>query len=41
VYWSFDNALRLFPLPDLCILADEYDGYLQTYEDCVAVNPGE
>lgn len=40
VYWSFDNALRLFPLPDLLILADEYDGYMQTYADCTAVNPG-
>jgi DNA polymerase epsilon subunit 2 len=40
VYWSFDNALRLFPLPDLLILADEYDGYMQGYADCTAVNPG-
>ena len=40
VYWKYDHALRLYPLPDVMVLADFYDQYLWCYEECVALNPG-
>lgn len=40
VYPSFDPALRLFPLPDVLVLADRYDQFHYKYEDCIAYNPG-
>jgi hypothetical protein len=40
IYWAYDHALRLFPLPDVCVLADRTDQYEWEYEGCLAVNPG-
>ncbi|XP_046858107.1 DNA polymerase epsilon subunit 2-like [Xenia sp. Carnegie-2017] len=41
VYWNYDNALRIYPVPDLIILADKYHSYVQpTSLDCTCVNPG-
>lgn len=40
VYWAHDHSLWLYPLPDLVVMADNYDQYQQTYESCIAVNPG-
>jgi len=40
VYWQYDHALRLYPLPDVVVLADFYDQYHWCYEECVALNPG-
>ncbi|KAJ1981359.1 DNA-directed DNA polymerase epsilon, subunit B [Dimargaris xerosporica] len=40
VYWSFDHALRLYPIPDALILADRYDSYAVEYEECQCLNPG-
>lgn len=41
IYWQFDHALRLFPLPDAVILADNHvDAYCQSYIGCTAMNPG-
>lgn len=40
VYWQYDHALRLYPLPDVIVLADFYDQYHWCYEECVALNPG-
>ncbi|XP_057308623.1 DNA polymerase epsilon subunit 2-like [Hydractinia symbiolongicarpus] len=39
-YWAFDNALRLYPLPDLVVCADKYDGYNITNSDTICMNPG-
>lgn len=39
-YWSFDHALRLYPLPTCVIVADNYDQYELTYEGCHVLNPG-
>ncbi|XP_028402077.1 DNA polymerase epsilon subunit 2-like [Dendronephthya gigantea] len=41
VYWNYDNALRIYPLPDMIILADKYRSYVQpTTLDCICLNPG-
>lgn len=40
VYWPYDHALRLYPLPDLLILGDRYQEYDHTYADCKVCNPG-
>lgn len=40
VYWAFDHSLRLYPAPDVLVLADRYDQYEWRYEDTSAFNPG-
>ncbi|XP_064621990.1 DNA polymerase epsilon subunit 2-like [Lineus longissimus] len=40
LYWQYDNALRLYPLPDLIICADKFDPFSVTQVDCTVVNPG-
>ena len=34
------KALRLYPLPDVLVLADKCDAYNLTYEGCTTFNPG-
>ncbi|KAI8080717.1 DNA polymerase alpha/epsilon subunit B-domain-containing protein [Gilbertella persicaria] len=40
ISWSFDNALRLFPLPHALIIADKCENYGITYEGTHCINPG-
>ncbi|KAJ1981501.1 DNA-directed DNA polymerase epsilon, subunit B [Dimargaris verticillata] len=40
IYWAFDHALRLYPIPDALVLADRYDSYAVEYEECQCLNPG-
>lgn len=40
IYWQFDNALRLYPLPDALILGDCVDQFYENYAECDAINPG-
>ncbi|RKP37233.1 DNA polymerase alpha/epsilon subunit B-domain-containing protein, partial [Dimargaris cristalligena] len=40
VYWAYDYALRLYPIPDLLVLADKYETYSVDYEGCHCINPG-
>ena len=40
LYWSHDHALRLYPLPDVLILADRTEQYQWRYEDTAVLNPG-
>ncbi|XP_013195137.2 DNA polymerase epsilon subunit 2 [Amyelois transitella] len=40
VYWKHADALSLYPLPDLVIVADHFQPYTRTYQDCQVVNPG-
>lgn len=40
VYWSFDSALRLYPLPDLIVCADWSEAYSVNQLDCCVTNPG-
>lgn len=40
IYWNYDHALRLYPLPHALVLADVVDQFEWTYEGCEAFNPG-
>jgi DNA polymerase epsilon subunit 2 len=40
IHWQYDHALRLWPMPDLLVLADRTDQYSWRYEDCLVLNPG-
>ncbi|XP_071834492.1 DNA polymerase epsilon subunit 2-like isoform X1 [Apostichopus japonicus] len=40
VYWSYDNALRIYPLPDLIVFGDKYDPYTVTTAGCIGTNTG-
>ena len=40
VCWDYDNAMRLYPLPTMVILADHYDQYQHSLEGCTVLNPG-
>lgn len=40
VYWCYDSALRLFPLPHIIVLADHYDQYQMSHAGCGVFNPG-
>ncbi|KAK8792004.1 hypothetical protein WA158_005381 [Blastocystis sp. Blastoise] len=38
--YKYDPFLRLFPLPDILVLADHHSGYIRGFEDCNVVSPG-
>ncbi|KAG0175875.1 DNA-directed DNA polymerase epsilon, subunit B [Apophysomyces sp. BC1021] len=40
MYWAFDHAMRLYPLPQAVVLADQCDNYGITYEGTHCMNPG-
>ena len=40
VRWVHDCSLRLYPLPDMLLMADHYDAYHHAYNGTVALNPG-
>nr|CAB3265005.1 DNA polymerase epsilon subunit 2 [Phallusia mammillata] len=41
VYWSHDHALRLYPVPDLVVFADQLaEPYQVNQIDCLCINPG-
>ncbi|KAJ1915824.1 DNA-directed DNA polymerase epsilon, subunit B [Mycoemilia scoparia] len=40
IYWAYDHAMRLYPVPDVLILAENIDAYSINYEDCHCINPG-
>ncbi|XP_018411759.1 PREDICTED: DNA polymerase epsilon subunit 2 [Nanorana parkeri] len=40
VYWAYDYALRLYPLPDLVVVADKYDPFTIMNTECLTINPG-
>ncbi|KAJ2499953.1 DNA-directed DNA polymerase epsilon, subunit B [Coemansia sp. RSA 1972] len=40
VYWAYDHAMRMYPVPDVLVLADRFDAYSVNYEKCHSVNPG-
>lgn len=39
VYWAYDNALRVYPVPDVIIFADKYDPFSISNSDCLCINP--
>lgn len=40
VYWKHAEALSLYPMPDLIVVADHFQPYTRSYQDCNVVNPG-
>lgn len=40
IYWGYDSSLRVYPVPDLLVLADRHDPYNCKSLDCSATNPG-
>ncbi|XP_049595515.1 DNA polymerase epsilon subunit 2 [Syngnathus scovelli] len=40
VFWAYDYALRVYPVPDMVVFADKYDPFNVTHSDCLCVNPG-
>eukprot|EP00074_Homo_sapiens_P076557 XP_011535144.1 DNA polymerase epsilon subunit 2 isoform X2 [Homo sapiens] len=40
VYWAYDYALRVYPVPDLLVIADKYDPFTTTNTECLCINPG-
>ena len=40
VYWRYDHALWLYPLPDLVVLGDRCDPFTETQQGCVVTNIG-
>ncbi len=40
IYWELDHALRLSPLPDLLVLADQMEHYHHVLGSTHAINPG-
>ncbi|KAJ3613886.1 hypothetical protein NHX12_020130 [Muraenolepis orangiensis] len=39
VFWAYDYAMRVYPVPDVIIFADKYDPFSVTNADCLCVNP--
>nr|XP_019591612.1 PREDICTED: DNA polymerase epsilon subunit 2 isoform X2 [Rhinolophus sinicus] len=40
VYWAYDYTLRVYPVPDLLVIADKYDPFTLTNTECLCINPG-
>ncbi|NXP69507.1 DPOE2 polymerase, partial [Ramphastos sulfuratus] len=40
VYWAYDYSLRVYPVPDVLLIADKYDPFTVTNSDCICINPG-
>ncbi|XP_022081483.1 DNA polymerase epsilon subunit 2-like isoform X2 [Acanthaster planci] len=40
IYWSYDNAMRLYPLPDLVVFGDKYDPFTISNANCKCTNTG-
>ncbi|XP_047539487.1 DNA polymerase epsilon subunit 2-like [Vanessa atalanta] len=40
VFWKHADALSLYPMPDLVVVADHFQPYTRTYQNCQVINPG-
>ncbi|NXY10707.1 DPOE2 polymerase, partial [Pteruthius melanotis] len=40
VFWAYDYSLRVYPVPDLLVIADKHDPFAVTNTDCLCINPG-
>lgn len=40
VYWMYDHALWLYPLPDVIMLGDKCDPFAETLSSCLVCNTG-
>uniref|UniRef100_A0A8C9VIE7 DNA polymerase epsilon subunit n=1 Tax=Scleropages formosus TaxID=113540 RepID=A0A8C9VIE7_SCLFO len=39
VFWAFDYALRVYPVPDMIVFADKYDPFNISNTGCLSINP--
>nr|CAD7571599.1 unnamed protein product [Timema californicum] len=39
IYWAHDTAMQLYPLPDLVVVADQFNAFTASYMDCIVTNP--
>lgn len=39
VFWMYDHAMSLYPLPNVVVAADSYYPYTKEYSGCTVVNP--
>lgn len=39
VYWPYDHALYLYPLPDVVVVGDRFGGFTAENMECVIFNP--
>ena len=40
VYWMYDHALEIYPLPDLVVFGDKCDPFTISAHECTITNPG-
>lgn len=40
VYWRHADALSLYPMPDLVVVADHFQPYTRSFQGCQVINPG-
>lgn len=40
IYWDYDSALSLYPLPDLVVIGDPSHGFQVTQQECTIMNVG-
>lgn len=40
LYWKHADALSLYPLPDVIVVADHFQPYTRSYQKCHVINPG-
>ncbi|XP_015609962.1 DNA polymerase epsilon subunit 2 isoform X2 [Cephus cinctus] len=40
IYWKHDHALQLYPVPDLIVVADQFESYTTEHMECKVMNPG-
>jgi hypothetical protein len=38
IFWQYDAALSLYPLPDLIVIGDPSKGFQTTFRDCTVMN---
>ncbi|KAG6443426.1 hypothetical protein O3G_MSEX002868 [Manduca sexta] len=40
VLWKHTDALSLYPMPDMVVIADHFQPYSRVYQNCRIINPG-
>ncbi len=40
IYWTYDHALSLYPLPDLVVVGDKCDPFTVSGSECTVTSPG-
>ncbi|CAG0912372.1 unnamed protein product [Notodromas monacha] len=40
IYWPYDQSMRLYPLPDVVVVADRFKPFTNSQAGCIVTNPG-